>query len=111
MCATTRQYSPKYLHLLALLEKVGAVRAPSEIYRATPTDIRQHFRKVENLARPGTAIEVLYIQPRRVTGGIKDEDVIDFEEFRSGLPPDDPVARIFGEYLIQWTEPAGEERP
>lgn len=38
MCATTRQYSPKYLHLLVLLEKVGAVRVPSEIYRAIPKD-------------------------------------------------------------------------
>ncbi len=44
------RYSPKYLHLLALLEKVGAVRVPSEIYRAIPTDILQHLRNVENLA-------------------------------------------------------------
>ena len=79
MCATTRQYSPKYLHLLVLLEKVGAVRVPSEIYRAIPKD--------------------------------KGKDVIDFEELRSGLPADDPVARILGEHPIGWTKLAGEEQP
>lgn len=110
MCATTPQHRPKYLHLLDLLEEVGAVSVPSEIYRALPGDILQHLRKVQNLARPETAIEVLYIQPR-ATDKDKRRDVIDFEEFRSGLPTDDPVARIFGEHLIGWTKPAGEERP
>lgn len=112
MCATTSQYRLKYLHLLGLLEEVGAVSVPSEIYQAIPTDILRHLGNVQNLARPEAAIEVLYIQPR-ATDKDKDKgkDVIDFEEFRSGLPADDPVARIFGEHIIGWTEPAGEERP
>lgn len=80
---------------------------PAGIYQATTDDIQQYLQDVVIRARTKTAIGVLYIQP--CTTGAK--NVMGFQEFGTALPADDPVAGIFKEYLVRWTEPAGAVRP
>jgi hypothetical protein len=53
------------------------------------------------------ALEVLYVQP--LSDGSEGE--IDFERFGRLLPADDPVAKLFQEYLLRWREPAGACSP
>ncbi|MBC8446486.1 MAG: hypothetical protein H8D78_01940 [Chloroflexi bacterium] len=106
--ATSVQYRPKYLHLLARFEELGLLRVPGEMYTAGNTDILSYLTEVSiTLPVSDPPMEVLYVQPQSVGAN----NVIDFEEFAKGLPAKDPVADVFREYLVRWREPAGAERP
>ena len=98
----------KYLHLLVQLEKAGMIKLPAEVYASPAGQVARYIADVTvSVADSGPAVEVLYVQP---TAGASD-NVIGFEEFAAGLPEKDPVAEVFGEYLMRWREPAGAVRP
>lgn len=106
--ATAAQYRPKYLHLLAQLERASMINVPPDVYEAPADQILRHLAGVTvSVADDRPAVEILYVQPKADTA----DNVIGFDEFAAGLPADDPVAEVFGEYLMRWREPAGAVRP
>lgn len=106
--ATQSQYRPKYFHLLALLEKVGVVNVPVETYTARPRDVRGCLSSIRvSLPTREPRINVWYVQPHS-TGA---DNEIDFDRFAETLPGEDPLAKVFGEFLIRWREPAGSRSP
>lgn len=99
--ATNTNYRPKYMHLLARLEKLGFIEVPADTdslsWLAGGCEVQI------NPSSENVPIKVLYVQPESDGS----DTVIDFKEFGDALPKGDPVAELFREYLIRWRSPAG----
>ena len=106
-----RTHMAKYLHLLRVLDGLGFVKLPDDLEAYVFAENRTGLtRKLEaiTVASLDPPITILYVQPTR-TGD--DQQEIDFLTFAEVVErQEDPVSRMFAEYLRRWTWPAGARR-